>query len=174
MVKMKLFVWNIAINIIASAPVFPCRVRAFIYKLFGVQTETTTIQPQCFIRSNRLKIGKGSWINNRCFFDNDIAWIEIGENCGIGMDVMFCTNSHHIGPSTRRCRGNITDPIKVGNGCWIGARSVILPGVTIGEGCVIAAGAVVNKNCEPNGLYAGVPARRIKELDKSELMAIAK
>lgn len=55
-------------------------------------------------------------------------------------------------------------PITVGDGCWIGARAVILPGVTIGDGCVIAAGAVVSKDCAPNGMYAGVPARRIREL----------
>ena len=43
-------------------------------------------------------------------------------------------------------------------------RAIILPGVTIAEGCVIAAGAVVNKSTEPDGLYAGVPARRVKDL----------
>jgi acetyltransferase-like isoleucine patch superfamily enzyme len=42
---------------------------------------------------------------------------------------------------------------------------VVLPGVEIGAGCVIAAGSVVVKNTEPDGLYAGVPATRKKELD---------
>ena len=50
------------------------------------------------------------------------------------------------------------------DGCWICAGCTILPGVTIGEGCVIAAGSVVNKDCAPDGLYAGVPAKRIKDL----------
>lgn len=40
----------------------------------------------------------------------------------------------------------------------------ILPGVIINDGCIVAAGAVVNKDCEANSLYAGVPARKIKEL----------
>ncbi|WP_447643573.1 acyltransferase [Nocardioides zeae] len=54
--------------------------------------------------------------------------------------------------------------MEIGNGAWIGARALILPGVSVSEGCVIAAGAVVNRNTEPHGLYAGVPARRIRDL----------
>ena len=42
-----------------------------------------------------------------------------------------------------------------------------MPGVTIGEGCIVAAGAVVTKDCESHGLYAGVPARRIRDLDQA-------
>jgi maltose O-acetyltransferase len=41
---------------------------------------------------------------------------------------------------------------------------IIMPGVTVGNGCIIASGALVNKDCAPNGLYAGVPAIRIKDL----------
>jgi maltose O-acetyltransferase len=40
-----------------------------------------------------------------------------------------------------------------------------MPGVTIGDGCTIASGAVVTRDCEPDGMYAGVPARRVKDLD---------
>jgi maltose O-acetyltransferase len=39
---------------------------------------------------------------------------------------------------------------------------MIMPGITIGEGTVIAAGAIVTKDCEPDALYAGVPARRLR------------
>ena len=55
-------------------------------------------------------------------------------------------------------------PLVVSSGCWIGARAVLLPGLTIGEGCVVGAGAVVTKDCLPIGLYAGIPARRIRDL----------
>ncbi|WP_249354641.1 DapH/DapD/GlmU-related protein [Rhodococcus sp. USK13] len=53
----------------------------------------------------------------------------------------------------------------VGDGCWIGAGAIILPGVTVGEGCVVGAGAVVTRDCSPNGLYVGSPARRVRDLD---------
>lgn len=45
---------------------------------------------------------------------------------------------------------------------WIGANVTILKGVTIAEGCVIGGGAVVTKSTEPYGIYAGVPAKRLK------------
>jgi len=54
--------------------------------------------------------------------------------------------------------------INIGKGCWICANVLILPGVTIGEGTVVAAGAVVTSDLEPDCLYAGVPALKIKQL----------
>ncbi|MGE9905782.1 DapH/DapD/GlmU-related protein [Streptococcus alactolyticus] len=50
----------------------------------------------------------------------------------------------------------------MGDGCWIGADVIILPGVTIGRGCVIVAGSVVIKDVEPNSLY--VSQHKIKKL----------
>ncbi len=54
---------------------------------------------------------------------------------------------------------------------WIGGRATIMPGVTIGAGAVVAAGAVVVRECEPNCVYAGMPAqiiRKIEDEDKDE------
>jgi maltose O-acetyltransferase len=110
-----------------------------------------------------VRIGKETFINNNCFFLN-LNSVTIGENCAIGPEVMFADATHYIGGQKRRAGGLVTKPIEVGNGCWIGARAMILPGVHVGESCVISAGAVVTKNCQANGLYAGVPARRVKDL----------
>lgn len=55
-------------------------------------------------------------------------------------------------------------PVKLGKNCWLGAGSIVLPGVTVGENSIIAAGAVLTKDAEPNALYAGVPARKVKSL----------
>ena len=56
------------------------------------------------------------------------------------------------------------EPIRVEAGSWLGAGVLVLPGVTIGHGSVIAAGAVVTKSTCADGLYAGVPARRVRDL----------
>lgn len=80
------------------------------------------------------------------------------------MQVSFVNSTHDIGDSEMRGGRVKSQPIVVEDGCWICSRVTILPGVTIGKGCVIAAGAVVTKDCLPNGLYAGVPAKRIKDL----------
>ena len=51
----------------------------------------------------------------------------------------------------------------IGSDCWVGAHVIIKCGVKIADGCVIAMGSVVTKNTEPYGIYAGVPAKRIRE-----------
>ena len=56
-------------------------------------------------------------------------------------------------------------PVKIGKGSWLGYRSEILSGVTIGEHCVIAAGAVVTRNIPPYCVAAGIPAKVIKKYD---------
>jgi len=56
----------------------------------------------------------------------------------------------------------VASEVRIGDRCWLGARAMILPGVTVGEGTIIGAGAVVNKDCEPGAVYAGVPARRVR------------
>ena len=57
-------------------------------------------------------------------------------------------------------------PVTIGNRCWISSNTIILPGVTIDNGCVIACGAVVTKDCDEYGVYAGIPAKKIGSRNK--------
>lgn len=83
-----------------------------------------------------------------------------------GPNVLIFTGTHDIGPaSCRAVHPAKFAPVVIGNGCWLGAGVIVHAGLTIGAGCVIASGAVVTADCEPNGLYAGVPAVRKRELD---------
>lgn len=155
----KLFV-----NVAAASILTPSSVRYRIYKAFGIRTETRFLSPRCFFSGTRITIGEGSFINYGCYFENH-GEIRIGKHTSLGMEVMLCASTHEMGDAGKRAGNPVGQPILIGNGVWIGTRATILPGVTIGDGCVIAAGAVVNKDCQPNGLYAGTPARRIKDLD---------
>lgn len=93
------------------------------------------------------------------------AKITIGDNVFIAPRVLITTATHNIESSFQRASSKtVHKPVKIDDGCWIGANVTILPGVHIGKGYVIGAGAVVNKDCEPNGVYVGVPAKRIKDL----------
>ena len=80
------------------------------------------------------------------------------------MSTVLITVTHEIGKKSCRAGKNISKSIKIGKGCWIGANSTILPGVTIEDGTIIGAGSVVTKNCKSNSCYVGCPAHRIKEL----------
>ena len=86
--------------------------------------------------------------------------IIIGSKVAISREAFICTASHDITNASRPLK---TAPIVIGDGVWIGARAIVLPGVTIGEGAVIAAGAVVVKDVPPFTVVGGNPARIIKE-----------
>lgn len=105
-----------------------------------------------------ISVGARTHIGPRCLFTGaNGCLIEIGADCDIGPEVAFLTGTHQIGPSTRRAGSGLARPVRVGAGTWIGARSLILPGVNIGTGCIVAAGAVVTTDVPNNSLVAGVP-----------------
>jgi len=114
-----------------------------------------------------LHIGTETWISPGVIVHTHVdVGIQIGDRCDIGPGVEFIPGSHDIGNSLRRAGCGTAKPISVGNGCWIGAKSIILGGVNIGEGCIVAAGTVVTQNIPPNSLVAGVPARIKRQLKK--------
>jgi maltose O-acetyltransferase len=112
-----------------------------------------------------LVIGGDTWLSPGVITHTHIdVQILIGERCDIGPGVEFIPGSHKIGNGSRRAGSGTAKPITIGNGCWIGANSIILGGVYIGEGCIVAAGAVVTRDIPPNSLVAGVPARVKRQL----------
>ena len=111
----------------------------------------------------RLRIGERTYINIGCFLELQDE-IIIGDGVAIGHDVMFLTSSHAIGRGDRRAGATTTAPITVESGVWIGARTVILPGVTLGAGSVVAAGSIVNNDVDADTLVGGVPAKVVRSL----------
>jgi maltose O-acetyltransferase len=106
-----------------------------------------------------LLISHDTWISpGAIIFTNESVTIKIGARCDIGPDVEFITGSHDIGTSLRRAGNGYAKAITVDDGVWIGAKSIILGGVTIGSGSIIAAGSLVRFDVPPNSLVAGVPA----------------
>ncbi|HMP71828.1 MAG TPA: acyltransferase [Kiritimatiellia bacterium] len=84
--------------------------------------------------------------------------IRIGFSVAIGPEVIIRDSDNHSLDDKP-----LTAPVVIGDHVWIGARAMILKGVTIGDGAVIAAGAVVTRNIPPGALATGVPARVIRE-----------
>jgi len=154
---------DIFVNSIAASYFTPLRIRKKIYNIFGIQTFTKAIRPNCYFGGSNVEIGKGTTINGGCYFEN-LERIKIGKNCDIAMEVLFCTSTHEIGNSEKRAGKAYGDKIIVEDGCWIGARVTILPGVKVGRGCIIAANSVLINDCDENYMYAGIPAKKIKKL----------
>lgn len=111
----------------------------------------------------KLVIGEGAWIGrNLTIHGNGV--VKIGRKCDIAPDVTLLTGTHKIGSRIRRAGRGQTDNVSIGDGCWIGARVTILPGVEVGDGAVVSACACVTKNVPDDMLVGGVPAKAIKEL----------
>ena len=73
------------------------------------------------------------------------------------------TENHPVDPANRKSLDLAKIVIK--KNAWIGAGAIILPGVTVGENAIVAAGAVVNKDVADNTIVAGVPAKKIKNIN---------
>ncbi len=116
------------------------------------------------LRSKKLTIGPGVFINVGFFFDG-YDRLEIGDNVRIGQNVRIITATHDIGPSTQRGLIEVIGkPVAIRRGSWIGSGATIMPGVTIGEGCVIGTNSLVDRSTEADGLYVGTPAKRVRDL----------
>lgn len=109
-------------------------------------------------KTAKLHIGENTNIGDRSEIHVADS-IEIGKNCAISWDVCIMDTDYH------KFNDNIckSKPVKIGNHVWIGCRSTILKGVTIGDGAVIAAGSVVTKDVPANTCVGGNPAKILKE-----------
>lgn len=150
-------------NLVQKSDLFPRKFRPALLNLGGLDISSVRIQSNVEFLAGEISIGEGSYINTGTLLDAT-APIRIGCRVFIAPRVNLITATHEIGDEDMRAGGRAPSPIVVGDGVWIGTAATVLPGVTIARGCIVAAGAVVNRSTEPNGLYAGVPARRIRDL----------
>lgn len=157
--------WLMVIDLVGYVPFW--MVRKVIYRLGGVKLgrRARIHFGARFFFPQGIRIGQGSLVGEFAFLDGR-GGLTIGEEVDIASQVLFYTSEHDVHSEDMR---TVEEPVMVGNHVFIGARAIILPGVTIGAGAVVAAGAVVTKDVSPKTVVAGVPARpigprRIKKL----------
>ena len=142
-------------------------IRSYLLKLSAInlQNNSRVCGYTLFFGRGEVKIGLNSWISLGCkFHTNERAKIIIGNNCDVGPYVSFLTGTHVKSNKLRRAGRGIAKSIIVGDGVWIGANTIILPGVKIESGVIVAAGSVVKNNVPQNVLVAGCPAKIKKNL----------
>jgi acetyltransferase-like isoleucine patch superfamily enzyme len=107
----------------------------------------------------RIRIGSHNYFNRNLMIDA-CGLVEIGDNNMIGPDVYMTDSDHRFGPGiVPKDQPMKTGCVRIGDGCWIGAKAVILKGVELGDYCVVGAGAVVTKSFPAGSIIAGVPAK---------------
>ncbi len=94
--------------------------------------------------------------------------IFVGDNVMFGPNVTLATAGHPVEPERRRLGMQFNIPIHIGNNVWIGAGSIILPGVTIGDNTVIGAGSVVTKDIPAGVVAVGNPCRILREIGERD------
>ncbi|MDC3412028.1 sugar O-acetyltransferase [Terrihalobacillus insolitus] len=108
-----------------------------------------------------IHIGENFYANYDCVM-LDGGTITIGDNSMIAPGVHIYTAGHPMDPTERSTGIEYTKPVVIGDNVWIGGRSVINPGVTVGNNVVVASGSVVTKDIPDNAVVAGVPTKVIK------------
>jgi len=128
--------------------------------------EETSISRNVDLRSYRhISIGCHTSVNKHVLLDGRGGSLVIGNNVDIAQDAQIWTLQHDYNSPMYSAVGK---PVRIDDYAWIGSRSIILPGVTVGQGAVVAAGAVVTHDVAPYTVVGGVPAKviglRSKEL----------
>ena len=119
-----------------------------------------------FLGNGGLIIGDDVWIGAGCrIMPVGNAHIIIGSHCDLAPEVMILTGSHEIDKEGEHIAGKgISANVEIGDGCWLGARSTVLPGVSIAKKNILAASSVMTTSSEiEKSLWAGVPAEMKKQ-----------
>ncbi len=139
--------------------------RLWLYKyLMRIQIgHHTSIHRACrFYRPASVCIGDHSVVNRDVLLDGRMG-LTIGHNVSVSEGVAIFTLEHDPNSVTFDDRGA---PVTIQDRVFIGARAIILPGITLGEGCVVAAGAVVTRDVDPYTIVGGVPSHLIGQRPK--------
>ena len=111
-----------------------------------------------------IKIGAKTTIERARITSFEPYKIEIGKDCMFSSDIIIMnTDVHRIYDVDTRLKTNEGKEISIGNHVWLGIRTIILKGVTIGDNSIVAAGSIVTKDVKANTIVSGTPAKQIKE-----------
>lgn len=113
---------------------------------------------------NGLTVGKNFSKQQGCFIDPSFCWlVTIGNNVTFSLRVTILA---HDASTAKLLDYTKIGAVNIGNNCFLGANTTVLPGVTIGDNCVIGANSVVTKDIPENSVAAGNPARVICSVEE--------
>jgi len=137
---------------------------AALRELLGSCGEALAVEPtfRCDYGFN-IHVGENFYANYDCVI-LDVCEVRIGANCLLAPGVHIYTATHPLAAELRRTGAEFGKPVSIGDDVWLGGRSIVNPGVRIGDGAVVASGSVVTRDVPPRSLVGGNPARILKTL----------
>jgi len=135
--------------------------KVWLLRLFGAKIgNNVVIKPKVNIKYPwKLTIGNQCWIGESVWIDN-LADVKIGDNVCISQGAFLICGNHNYKLSSFDL---IVAPILLKEGSWIGAKSIVGPGVTVNSHAVLSLGSVTSTDLDPFSIYRGNPAVKIKE-----------
>ena len=140
------------------------KLRSFIAsKIFKSSGKDIVVKKGAYFgRGNLIEIGDRSQIGENARIEHDT---KIGNDVMMGLEVLILSTRHSISNIDEPMISQGYDqrlPVKIKDGAWIGGRSIILPGITVGENSIVAAGSVVTKDVNEFEIVGGSPAKLIR------------
>ena len=160
--KLKILLWYFTNAIFFLNPFIPfSKLKISLLRLFGAKIgKGVFIKPRVNIKYPwKLEIGNYCWIGENVWIDN-LEIISIGDNVCISQGAMLLCGNHNYKKNTFNL---IAKPITLEEGAWVGAKSVVCPGVTLKTHSILSVGSVANTDLEAYTIYKGNPALKIKE-----------
>lgn len=154
--------WFIVSALLLQNPLNPFSgLRVALLRAFGARIgRGVVVKPSVNVKYPwNVSIGDHSWIGEHAWLDS-LAEIRIGSSACISQGVYLCTGNHDWSDPSF---GLILKPIVIEDGAWVGARAVVLPGVTVKTHSVVTSGSVVNSDTEPYQVHTGNPAVPVKD-----------
>ncbi|HOS47863.1 MAG TPA: putative colanic acid biosynthesis acetyltransferase [Bacteroidia bacterium] len=160
--KIKILIWYFVNVVFFINPMNPLSgLKVFLLRLFGAKVgKGVVIKPNVNIKYPWiLEIGDYSWIGERVWIDNLVP-VKIGKNCCLSQGSMLLCGNHNYKKTTFDL---IVKGIILEDGAWVGAMSVVCPGVTLKSHAILTVQSVATETLEPYSLYKGNPAVKIRE-----------
>ena len=145
----------------------PSSLKVWVLRLFGAKIGNYVV-----IRSYvnitfpwRLKLGDHVWLGDEVGILT-LGKVEIGSHTCISQRAYLCTGTHDY---TKETFDLVVKPIRIEEGCWVGAMAFVGPGVHLKKNTICAAGSVVIKDAGPNEVIGGNPGKVVKRLEARDL-----
>ena len=160
---LKRVLWYFTNALFFTNHLFPIsRLKVVLLRLFGAKVGVgVNIKPAVNIKYPwNLKIGDYTWIGEEVWIDN-LVTVSIGSNCCISQGALLLCGNHNYKKDTFDL---IAKPITLEDSVWIGAKSIVCPGVIVHSGSILTVGSVATHDLDSNAIYQGIPAvyKRIK------------
>lgn len=154
-----LWYWCSSVFVNSRFPFSGCK--KFLLRLFGARIgKGVVIKPNVNVKYPwNLEVGDFSWIGEHAWIDN-LAPVKIGSNCCISQGGFLLTGNHDF---SKPAFDLMVKPIVLEDGTWVGAKSVVCPGVTLKSHAVLAVGSVATSDLDAWSIYQGNPAVKVRE-----------